>query len=162
MPRFLCLVLLLVVSVTPTAAAEGAGGWAFSLGVFDIADNDKAVEGGVEYRWLPSTLWVLDLEPVVGLSANSDGSFLGYGGLRYDFELGARWAITPQFAVSLYEDGSGKDLGGLIEFRSGLEISYRLDNGSRIGLVFYHLSNSRIYELNPGEESLALTWSLGR
>lgn len=159
MPRILSFVLLLVVSAVPAAGSEG---WAFSLGVFDLPASEKSLEGGVEYRWKTFELWSLDLEPVVGFSATSDESFWGYGGLRYDFEVSERWRITPQFAIGFYENGDGKDLGGLIEFRSGIELSYRLNNGASLGLVFYHLSNARIYDLNPGEESLVFIYSLGR
>ncbi len=159
MPRILAFPLLLLVSAMPAAGSEG---WAFSLGVFDLPAADKSVEGGVEHRWKTFELWSLDLEPVVGFSANSDGGYWAYGGLRYDFEISDRWRITPQFAISLYERGDGKELGGPLEFRSGIELSYRLDSGASLGLVFYHLSNARIYHLNPGQESLVFIYSLGR
>lgn len=49
-----------------------------------------------------------------------------------------------------------------MEFRSGLEIAYRLANGHRVGMIYYHLSHANIYEDNPGSNSLVFTWSLGR
>jgi hypothetical protein len=51
-----------------------------------------------------------------------------------------------------------------VEFRSGLEVSYRLDDRSRLGLSFYHLSNGVIYDVNPGGESLCVVYGvrLGR
>ena len=58
--------------------------------------------------------------------------------------------------MSLYERGEGKELGGPIEFRSGLDIQRRLDGGTKIGLGIYHLSNCCIYDLNPGTNSLLL------
>ena len=144
----------------PLQAQEGPS-WAFSAGLFDFIDSDKAVEVGVEARFRSFRVWRLDLVPVVGVSATENESFWGYGGLRYDLRLSDRWMASPQFAIGLYENGDGKDLGGLVEFRSGLEISRRLKNGGRVGLLFYHLSNARIYELNPGSESLVITWSPG-
>jgi hypothetical protein len=107
---------------------------------------------------------------MAGVSATEDGSAWVYAGLGYDFELSPRWVLTPSFAASLYDEGSeGKDLGHAIEFRSGLEISCRLGKddgagpaGPRLGLLFYHLSNGSISDVNPGSNSLVLTLALGR
>jgi len=162
----ICLIALLVglflLSTVPAVAEEASAGWAFSLGLYDFIDSDKAVEAGVEYRFQSFALWKLGLKPVVGFSATEDENFWGYAGLAYDLRLSERWTATPQFAIGLYENGNGKELGGVVEFRSGLEISRRLNNGARVGMLFYHLSNSRIHELNPGSESLVMTWSRGR
>ena len=146
-----------------TNDSQALKGWAFNLGAFDIIDSDKSTELGVEYRFEPFQFWRLDLTPVLGLSGTSDGSYWGYGGFRWDLPLPSeRWITTIGFAVSAYEQGDGKDLGGVVEFRSSIDLAYRLRNGSRVGLSFYHLSNARIYDLNPGSESLVFSWSLGR
>lgn len=156
---FLCSVMLISAS---SVAAQAADEWAFSLGGFDIIDSDKAVEGGIELRFKPFRLWKLDFRPMAGVSMTGDGNIWGYGGLRYDLELGRHWIVAPSFSISAYEAWDGKDLGGVIEFRSGLEVSYRFAGGSSLGLLFYHLSNARLYELNPGSESLVLVYSFGR
>ena len=156
------LAFALLLPTTATASAQNSGtGLAVSLGLFDIFDDHKALEIGLEYRFRTFQLWGLDFEPVVGGSTTGDGNIWGYAGLRHDLRLSNRWVATPQFAVGLYEDGEGRDLGGPVEFRSGLEISYQLRRGGRVGLLFYHLSNARLFELNPGSESLVLTWSPG-
>lgn len=153
--------MLAVGPVWADDGGAGAGGerWSLSLGTFDLPDNDRSLEAGIEYRFQPFELWTLDFIPAVGFSATTDESFWVYGGLRHDIALGDRWVVTPQFGISLYEDGDGKDLGGVIEFRSGIEIGRHLKRGGRVGLLFYHLSNARIYDLNPGQESLLFTWS---
>ena len=162
----LWLLALGLAALGPAAWADDEpgtdSGWALSLGAFDIIDSDKAVELGIEYRFEPFRLWRLDLKPVVGLSATSEGNYWSYGGFRWDIPTEGRWIATLGFAVAAYEEGDGKDLGCPIEFRSSIDLAYRLRSGSRIGLSFYHLSNARIYDLNPGSESLVLTWSAGR
>ena len=157
------LAALAVFLVTvPAAAQESSEGdsvrWNFYAGAFDIIDSDKAIEAGFEHRFEPFTLWRQTFVPMAGIAATDEESVWAYAGLRWELSLG-RWVVAPNFAASLYEDGDGKDLGGVIEFRSGLEVARRLQNGSRVGLLFYHLSNARIYELNPGSESLVLSWS---
>lgn len=155
---------LLLLSANPAAAEEPSKGLALSLGLYDFFDDDfRTMEAGVEYRFRPFTLWKLDLKPAVGFSATKDKSFWAYAGLRYDLPLSTIWRFTPQFSISLYDRGEeGKLLGGLVEFRTGFELSRRLKNGTRLGVLVYHLSHSHIYGFNPGSESLLLTWSQGR
>jgi len=62
-------------------------------------------------------------------------------------------------AAGVYDRGNDKDLGGSIQFRSGLELAYEMNPGSRVGAVFYHLSNAGLEPNNPGSESLVVFWS---
>lgn len=162
--RFFVLGFLLIsLFAAPVLAGELPGGeeWALSAGVFNFQGGDR-LEVGAELRFGRFEFFGLsDFRPLVGVTATPDRNVWVYAGLCYDFELGERWVVVPSFSVSLYSQGDDFDLGGTIEFRSGLELDYRLANDSRIGLIFYHLSNSRLYELNPGSESLALVWSFG-
>ncbi len=130
---------------------------AFSLGGFDVNDNETAVEARVEYRsnWKP-----FYLGPMIGLMVNSDGGVYGYGGVYLDVFLGRRWVVTPNVAVGGYGRGNGKDLGSVIEFRSALELSYRYDNRARLGIALSHISNASIDDNNPGTESLVVTFAV--
>jgi len=138
------------------ALAEEGPELAVSAGAYDIAKT-KSTEVGLEYRFR-SRAW--ELVPAVGAAATGDGAFWVYGGLRRPFRVGGAWRLTPGFAVSLYEAGStGKDLGGLVEFRTSLELSHRFSRGSSLGLTVYHLSHASIYEDNPGSNSVILSWA---
>lgn len=169
-------VLLFMVGIfwglAPEASALDGKGWAIYGGIYDTRGDDRPgvddrpLEAGFEYRWpaleafnLPNRL---TLKPTAGLTATEDGNAWVYGGLRLDVQLGQKWVMTPQFSVALYEQGDGKDLGGVLEFRSGFELAYRFDGGQRLGLLFYHLSNAGVYDLNPGSNSLVLIWGFGR
>ncbi len=158
------ILLLLCVQVLPAVAEDDGAypGWVFSGGVFDTEDLFLA-ELGLEFRFKPFKLFgSVELKPMVGVSANEEGGAWLYAGLRYDWRVGERWYVTPSFATSLYEEGDGPDLGHVVEFRSSLEVTYRLRNGSRVGAAFYHLSNASLDERNPGANSFVLVWSLGR
>ncbi len=109
------------------------------------------------YRWLPR--FVPDLRPTAGGLATSDGSLYAYAGFRFDLPLGEKWTMTPQWATGLYWANDGRNLGGALEFRTGIELTRRLGGRSRVGLLIYHLSNAGLYEFNPGTESLVLTYS---
>ncbi len=162
--RLLLLLAALAAAAAPGAAAAAPGleGWSVYGGAYDTAGDRRPFEAGVEYRWPALKVPKVALKPAAGLAATEDGNAWVYGGLRLDLELGGGWIVTPQFAAALYEQGDGKDLGGPIEFRSGLEIAYRFARGTRVGVLFYHLSNGDFYDFNPGSNSLVLTWSFGR
>ena len=59
-----------------------------------------------------------------------------------------------------YFEGNGKDLGHVFEIRSALEVAYRFDDRSRLGVMFYHISNAGLGDdKNPGAEALTLSYS---
>jgi len=129
-------------------------------GVYDVMDGkETAAEGHVEYRFSESNkLW--HFSPFVGMMATGEGATYGYGGVGIDIFFDNRWVLTPNFAVGLYGNGDGKDLGHAVEFRSGVELAYRFDDRSRLGLTFHHISNSRLDDQNPGAESVLLMYSI--
>ncbi len=151
-----CFVLL---SLSPTLHAEQSSALALSVGAFDVNKNDNsATEFGVEYRFAPIEN-AFNIIPVAGATATTDGGYWVYSGVRYDIEIGENWVLTPNLAACLYEDGGGKDLGHAVEFRSGVEFAYKIDNNSHLGLAIYHMSNATLGEDNPGEESVILSYS---
>jgi hypothetical protein len=134
-----------------------------SAGAFNVFDPDVRAEAGAEAQLAPFRLswfprWLPDLTPDAGAMVNDQGSFYVYGGLRCDFPLAKPWELSIQFASGLYRAGSGFDLGGVVEFRSGIELSYPLAPRGRVGLLLFHLSNAGLYTHNPGSESLVLTY----
>jgi hypothetical protein len=154
----------------PAGPAEGwLGGWeihglSVHAGRFGIFRGQEDPEMGWEvhfaprhFRFLPDD--VEEVLPVVGGLVTGQGAFYGYLGFRVDVPLDGRWIITPFCAVGLYHYGDGRDLGGLVEFRTGFEVAYQLDEHGRIGFTLHHLSNGRFYERNPGSESLLLTYT---
>jgi hypothetical protein len=127
------------------------------VGYYDFNDNAEAAEFRLEWRGKP--LW-WKLRPLAGVMGTSDAAVYGYGGIAFDFYLGRRLLIAPSFAAGLYSEGDGKDLGAVIEFRSGLEIGWRFDSGARISAIVYHLSNAGIDDINPGTEVFSIGYSL--
>jgi lipid A 3-O-deacylase len=145
--------------VAPVARAQEdqallAGG----VGAFDfVQDDDTAMDFRIEYRH-GSGLWIF--KPWFGLEGTSDGAFYGVGGILADFTLAPHIVLTPSFGVGAYAEGDGKDLGHPIEFRSQIELAYRFDNASRLGMAFSHISNAGLGEENPGVEVINLYYAL--
>ncbi len=151
----LCLSGVLV--VPDVGRAQEPRSIAFSAGAFNFNKSPTVFEAGIEYRH-PIDVWKLAVAG--GLTANVDGAFYLFGGLRRDFRLGGPWLITPAFGIALYEKGDSKDLGGTLEFRSALELGHQWPNLHRVAFGIYHLSNAGIHDLNPGSNSLIVTYSL--
>lgn len=127
------------------------------IGVFDVHDDETSTQFGLEYRFADIGY---GLRPTVGANADDESAAYVYGGLNWDLPLGYNFTFTPNFMVGLYHEGGGKDLGGALEFRSGLELSYAFENQSRVGVAYNHISNASIYDRNPGAETLLINYQI--
>jgi hypothetical protein len=129
---------------------------ALSTAVFDILQqSDPSFEARAEFRLGKVNLLA---HPFSGVMANTEGAMHVYLGLYYDIQLTDFLFFTPSFAPGLYAKNKSKDLKFALEFRSQIEISFNLTNGSRVGISFNHISNATLGKENPGVESLALTY----
>lgn len=141
----------------PVAVAANAG-------TFEVLDSVSAYEVGWELRFAPRRFrllprWAPDLMPAAGVMATSRGAIYPYAGFRFEVPLGDRWVVSPGTAAGLYYRDRGKNLGGALEFRTHIELAYRLPWDGRIGVCFYHLSNGGLFGFNPGTESAVLTYT---
>lgn len=157
--RFFKTVVLCAILATPfTAAADDPDFLTFAVGAFDLVqDHDQAAEFRAEYR-SDKKIWIV--KPFIGVMGTTDSTFYGYGGFLVDVFFGKRWVLTPSLAAGYYDKGKGLDLGHELEFRSSIELSYRFDNRTRLGVSFYHLSNASIGTDNPGTEVLSIVYSI--
>lgn len=97
---------------------------------------------------------------VVGASFGEDGNVWIGVGHTYHIESGSGLYYAQFHAMpGIYFANGGFDLGGPIEFRSGVEVGVDLSD-LRIGLSYDHRSNAGIYDENPGIETLQLRVSV--
>ena len=129
----------------------------FGVGIWDWNDEKTAGLFNVEYRYGKR---FGPFKPMIGGLINTDHGFHIYAGIRMDLYLTNKIVITPSFAPGFYERGDGKDLGHIVEFRSGLDLAYRRKNGARIAAEVHHLSNASLDENNPGTETFLFTYSI--
>jgi hypothetical protein len=155
-PALLALALCLS-SPAQAQDAESTAYYSVGLGYYDVIDaEDTAGELRFEYRSGTSFL-ADDLHPWAGVEVNSDASLWAGVGLYYDWELGSDFYLVPSFGAGYYaRGGSKKDLDYPLEFRSQLEAAYQLEDKSRVGLAFGHISNASLGDKNPGTEILNL------
>lgn len=164
--------LLAAMDARPVQAQEAAApagplavqGVTVSGGRFGIFRGQEDPEIGGEVHFAPRRFsfqpkWLPEVSPMIGGMVSGEGSLYGYVGFRTDIPMDGRWVFTPFWGAGLYYFGGGRDLGGVLEFRSGFEVAYQLEEDERIGLTLYHLSNAGLYERNPGSESLVLSYT---
>ncbi len=152
------LVLATVAGAPGGARAEDPAFISLGLGYYDInRQSDEAVDFRLEYRH-GQKLWIF--KPWVGIEGTSDGAVYAAGGILVDVFFGRRVVVTGSLGAGYYEEGDGKDLGYELQFRSQIEMAYRFDDRSRLGLAFSHISNASLGDTNPGVEILNLYYSI--
>ena len=155
------LILLAIHAVAEAAESSDAVApmLSFSVGKLGVFGGDAdPFEIGVAHRFTPISRW--SLVPAVGATVHDNGAYYIYAELRREFWVGDRWLVSPSFGMGLFEDGKKFDLGHTVEFRSGLELGRRLDNGWRLGVALFHLSNGGIGDRNPGTEALVMSLAI--
>jgi lipid A 3-O-deacylase len=139
-------------SALPSLSLVGGG--------FSTTQDARFAEGGLELRSAPV---VHGVGAMAGATLVEGGGLYVYGGLRWPRALDEqdRWRLTPSVAAGLYDDDNhkGLDLGGSLEFRTALELSYAIRPWARVGVYVAHLSNASIYDQNGGAETAGLALS---
>jgi len=141
------------------AAADDPDFVSFGAGAYDFnRKKEQGAEFRMEYR-SDAKFW--EFKPFAAVAGTSTGQgFLG-AGVLIDVFFGRRIVVTPSFAPHLYVGGSKDlDLDYPVEFRSQLEVAYRFDDRSRLGLAVSHYSNASLGDTNPGTETAMLYYSL--
>ena len=84
-----------------------------------------------------------------------------YGvGLYCDLVRKGRMTVSISLGPGfLYGDG-GRKLGHEMEFRSAIELWYRMESGFRFGTSLCHYSNGGLGKVNPGEESVRVFFAV--
>ncbi len=127
-------------------------------GAYNVLRNAKEAEGRLQYDFSYRFLYII--RPILGVLATNDRTVYGYGGFRFDAEIGPHFVLSPEAAFGFWSRGEGKNLGGSEEFKTGAEFAYRFSDYSRLGFMFDHISNAGIYSKNPGVESAMIMYSI--
>lgn len=162
MNKFLLAAAIVAISTSAEAYDQSAivGG----VGVSEALGNtNNGVLANVEYRsaaYAPEQFFgISNVSWIAGAEADTNRSAYGYAGLLYDIPLTEKWSLSPSVSAGLYKKGEGKDLGGAFEFRDSIEVNYKLEDGSRVGLALNHKSSAGINDSNPGTEVVQVVYS---
>jgi hypothetical protein len=135
----------------PALLVVGAGG-------YDVFHDKPAGVFRGEYRFGQRFFYI---RPILGVEANTDGGFYGYGGFGVNLPLTDHIVLFPSLAVGAWTRGDSKNLGAHFpEYRTGAELAYRFDDASRIGVTFHHISNAGATQRNPGVEEALIEYAI--
>ena len=127
----------------------------FFTGMFDFSD-DKQASGlfGLQHRndELFRKSFLGKLSPITGGFLTENSAFYLYSGVQAEYDLGF-FTITPSFAPGYYNEGSGKDLGAPLEFKTEVQMTLNLSDTTHLGMSYNHISNASLGSKNPGANS---------
>ena len=150
----------------------------YGFGIYDIkfdGSDDKSTNDFRYERRFDKTILDIGpeddnfffLKPFIGLQYTGDSASYFLTGIYLEDNLGQLFKgeqtniiFTPSIGFGYYDNGSGKNLGNDLQFRTTLEISYKLKNENRIGLSIGHISNANFGDKNPGVEIISLTYQV--
>ena len=124
-------------------------------GMFDFSDDGKkSTLIGFQHQNenLNRDTFLGNLSPITGFLITADNAGYVYTGVQAQYKLGSV-NLTPSFTPGLYHEGSGKDLGHILEFKSELQISLDIFKNAELGLSYNHISNASLGDKNPGANS---------
>ena len=124
-------------------------------GMFDFSDDGKrSTLFGFQHQNvdLNRDTFLGNLSPITGALITSDNAAYFYTGVQAQYSIGAL-NVIPSFTPGIYEQGDGKDLGHIIEFKSEVQLSLDLPKDSQFGFSYNHLSNASLGDKNPGANS---------
>ena len=130
-------------------------------GMFDFSDEGKKSQIlGIQH--LNDNLFrdsfLGTIKPVTGFMLTADSASYLYTGIQAEYKIG-KLNLTPSFTPGLYQEGDGKDLGHMVEFKSELQLSLDLSSSTEFGFSYNHLSNASLGEKNPGANSYMFNFS---
>ncbi len=127
----------------------------FFLGNFDFSDDKQsALLVGFQHQNenLNRDTFLGNVSPITGGFMTENSAAYIYTGVEWNVDMGGL-LFTPSFAPGLYHEGNGKDLGHVLEFKSEVQLSYPISDGSSLGVSYNHVSNASLGDKNPGANS---------
>ena len=124
-------------------------------GMFDFSDDGmKSTLIGFQHQNtdLNKDTFLGNLSPITGLLFTSDNAAYIYTGVQGQYSIGAL-NIIPSFTPGFYNQGDGKDLGHVLEFKSELQLSYKTTDTTNFAVSYNHVSNASLGDKNPGANS---------
>ena len=150
----------------------------FGIGVYDIkldgSQKNQATDFRYERRFSNSLINIgpeqdnfFFLKPFLGFEYTSDQASYLLAGIYLEDNIGKllsgnenKFIFTPSFGAGYYNNGSGKNLGNSLQFRTTLEIAYKLQDNRRLSLSVGHISNANLSDVNPGVEIISLSYHI--
>ena len=152
--------LFFIEAKSETKISKSSSQLNFYAGVFDFSDDkQKAGLLGIQHQNenLQRDTFLGKLSPITGGFVTENSAVYVYSGVEWNFDLGGI-NFTPSFTPGLYEEGDGKDLGHILEFKTEVQLSYNVSKNTSFGMSYNHISNASLGDKNPGANSYEINF----
>ena len=159
--KIIYLVTIFTLFFSPILSDEknqnvGSNQYNYYTGNFDFSDHKQsAILFGVQHQNenLNRDIFYGNASPITGGFITENSAAYIYTGVEWNYDVGNNMMFTPSFAPGLYAKGDGKDLGHVLEFKTEVQLSYKLSDKSNFGMSYNHVSNASLGDKNPGANS---------
>ena len=132
-------------------------------GTYDYDDDNTSNLIGLNYHLEDNDFNLLQnikINPVIGIFVTGKSASMLYSG--FETNIGQdKLYLNLSSSAGLYQNGSGKDLGNNLQFKSELNIFFEINKSSKIGFGSHHISNAGISSVNPGTNNYYLIYKRG-
>ena len=153
--------LLLILSILFFHSNLSANSFSIFGGSYDYDDDNTSTLYGLNYHLSDSTFSVfdlIDLNPVIGGFVTAKSATMFYSGFETNIGQDSIY-LNLSSSAGIYSNGDGKDLGNVLQFKSEVNLFYRLGKSSRVGLGSHHISNAGLSSVNPGTNNFYLIFN---
>jgi len=161
--NFLIFLGLFTYMLIPALANDANKEISFYTGTFDVIDkegDDQTTLFGMEHKndSLFRDTFLGKFKPISGGFVTGNNSIYLYTGVEAQYDLGPL-KILPSFSPGYYEKGNGKDLGGILEFKSEIKLDFDFFADTKLGYSYSHISNNDWGDTNPGTDNQQIIFS---
>ena len=154
-------ILLFIVSILFFHLNLSANSFSIFGGSYDYDDDNTSTLYGLNYHLSDNAFSVfnlIDLNPVIGGFVTAKSATMFYSGFETNIGQDSIY-LNLSSSAGIYSNGDGKDLGNALQFKSEVNLLYRLGKLSSIGLGSHHISNAGLSSVNPGTNNFYLIFS---
>ena len=132
-------------------------------GTYDYDDDNTTNLIGLNYHLEDNDFKVLEsfkINPVIGLFVTGKSASMFYSG--FETNIGQdKLYLNLSSSAGLYNNGDGKDLGNMLQFKSEVNVLFKISKSADIGFGSHHISNAGLSSVNPGTNNYYLIFKRG-
>ena len=154
-------IILFIVSILFFHSNLSANSFSIFGGSYDYDDDNTSSLYGLNYHLSDNAFSVfnlIDLNPVIGGFVTAKSATMLYSGFETNIGQDSIY-LNLSSSAGIYSNGDGKDLGNALQFKSEVNLFYRLGKSSSIGLGSHHISNAGLSSVNPGTNNFYLIFN---
>ena len=132
-------------------------------GTYDYDDDNTSNLFGLNYHLEDNNFNlfdILNINPVIGVFVTGKSASMLYSG--FETNIGQdKLYLNLSSSAGLYNNGDGKDLGNMLQFKSEVNVFFKISRSSEVGFGSHHISNAGLSSVNPGTNNYYLIFKRG-